>query len=204
MTIGSRDPLAPVCVSGRRNGIVAGRTERVAARQPPERQPAASKDAVALDRFRGVVGARRQEPAGPRKIWRNAAAYSALSSASARATRDGGVRVKVVAIIGFKGGQAGVEQLALRHDDDVEAWRDLVSTENLSNQSFSSVSLNRAAELLRRRDAQPADRAAGWRGRTGCVAAVDPDAAFVNLLKLGAARGCARAAGTEANALSRC
>ena len=67
------------------------------------------------------------------------------------------MRVEGVAVIGFKGGQAGVEQLPLRHDDDVEAGRDLVATENLSNQSFSSISLDRAAQFLRGGDPQPAD-----------------------------------------------
>ena len=55
-----------------------------------------------------------------------------------------------VAEFSFKGAQAGVEQLALRDDDHVEAWRKFVLTENLSNQSFSSISLNRAAQLARR------------------------------------------------------
>ena len=67
---------------------------------------------------------------------------------------------EVVAIFSFKGSQAGVEQLAFRHDDDVEAWRDLVATEDLSNQSFSSISLNRAADLPGRRDPEQA--------RAGC------------------------------------
>jgi len=42
----------------------------------------------------------------------------------------------------------------VRDDDDVEPWRDLVATENLSYQSFGAVSPNRAAQFLRRRDAQ--------------------------------------------------
>lgn len=62
-----------------------------------------------------------------------------------------------VSVIGFKGGQAGVEQLAFRDDDDVEAWRDVVTAENLSYQSFSSISLHRAAKFLGRRNAQTAD-----------------------------------------------
>ena len=35
-------------------------------------------------------------------------------------------------VIGFKDGQAGVEQFALGDDDDVKALRNLVATENLS------------------------------------------------------------------------
>ena len=60
-------------------------------------------------------------------------------------------------------------------------------TENLSNQSFSSVSLNGSAELFRRRDAQTSDRAVVGQDEHGCEAPVDPDAAFIDFLKLGAA-----------------
>jgi len=52
-------------------------------------------------------------------------------------------------ILGFKDCQAGVKQFAPGDDDHVESWCDLVTTENLSNQTFSTVSLDRAAELLR-------------------------------------------------------
>jgi hypothetical protein len=60
-----------------------------------------------------------------------------------------------VSVISFKGAQAGVEEFTLGDDDDVESWRDLVSTKNLSNQSFSSVYLNCAADFLGRRDPEP-------------------------------------------------
>jgi hypothetical protein len=56
-------------------------------------------------------------------------------------------------VIGFKDGQAGVEQIAFGDDDDVEAIGELVTTENLSNQTFRSISLHRAAELAGRCDA---------------------------------------------------
>jgi hypothetical protein len=55
-----------------------------------------------------------------------------------------------VSVISFKGAQAGVEEFTLGDDDDVKSWRDFVSTENLSNQSFSSISLNRAADFFGR------------------------------------------------------
>src|SRR5438067_10984843 len=91
---------------------------------------------------------------------------------------------KAVAIVGFKDGQGGVEQFAFGDDDNVEAWRDLVATENLSYQSFSSISLNGAAELFRRRDAQPTDRVRVPKDEQGSVAPVDPGATFVHLPKL--------------------
>jgi hypothetical protein len=52
-------------------------------------------------------------------------------------------------ILCFKDCQAGVKQFAPGNDDHVESCCDLVTTENLSNQSFSAVSLDRAAELPR-------------------------------------------------------
>jgi hypothetical protein len=52
-----------------------------------------------------------------------------------------------VPVIVFKGSQACVEQLSLGDYDDVEARRDLVATEDFSNQSFSSISLDRSPEL---------------------------------------------------------
>lgn len=92
-----------------------------------------------------------------------------------------------LSVFGFKNGQAGVEQLALRDDDDVAARRDFVQTENLSNQSFSAVSLDRATHLPRRRDAEPARRRVGRQEEQGAEPAVHLDPAFVNLLKLRAA-----------------
>ena len=62
-----------------------------------------------------------------------------------------------VSVIGFKGAQAGVEKFALGDYDDVEPRGDLVSTKNLSNQSFGSISLNGAAEFFCRRDSKPSD-----------------------------------------------
>ena len=59
---------------------------------------------------------------------------------------------KAVAIVGFKDSQAGVEHLALRHDDDVKTRCDVVTTENLSYQSFSPVSDDGATELFGRRN----------------------------------------------------
>lgn len=64
-------------------------------------------------------------------------------------------------IFGFKGSQRGVKQLPLGDDHDVKPRRDLRPTENLSNQSFGSISLNRAAQFLRGGDAQTAWGVAG-------------------------------------------
>lgn len=91
------------------------------------------------------------------------------------------------AVVLFKNTQAGVEQLALRDDDDIEPRRNLVSTEDLSYKSFSSVSGDGAAEFSRRRDAQASDGAAVWKEEQRRITPVDAGAALVDLLKLDAA-----------------
>jgi hypothetical protein len=60
------------------------------------------------------------------------------------------------AVISFKDTQTGVNQLAFGDHDDVESRGDLVSTENLSNQSFSFVPPDGPAQLARGGDPQPA------------------------------------------------
>ena len=60
-------------------------------------------------------------------------------------------------IVVFKGIQARAEQLAAGHDDDIEAWRDVISTENLSNQTLSTVSDDCATQSLRGGNAEPAN-----------------------------------------------
>jgi hypothetical protein len=92
-----------------------------------------------------------------------------------------------LSVFGFKNGQAGVEQLALGHDDHVVAGRDFVQTENLSYQSFRSISLDRATDLPRGGDAKPAGRGLGREKEQGAEPAVHLDPVFVNLLKLRAA-----------------
>ena len=91
-----------------------------------------------------------------------------------------------VSVISFKGAQAGVEEFALGNDDDVKPWRNLVSTKNLSNQSFSSISLNRAANLTCGGDAEPPHTPLVGQNEDGAVAAVEPDTPLVDLLELSA------------------
>jgi hypothetical protein len=92
-----------------------------------------------------------------------------------------------VAEFGFNGGQAGVEQLALWYHDQVEAWRELISTESLSNQSFSSVSNDRAAQLSRRGDPESANRGLIGERKERQEAAVHSDATLVHPLVVDAA-----------------
>src|SRR6185436_7430819 len=89
-------------------------------------------------------------------------------------------------VIGFKGAQAGVEQVTLRDDDDVEPRGDLIATEDLSNQSFRSVSLDGPPEFPGGRDPQTSHLAGVGQDEYGAVAAMDLDAPFVHILELGA------------------
>ena len=76
--------------------------------------------------------------------------------------------------------------MALRDDDHVEPRGDLIATEDLSNQSFRSVSLNGSPELPGGRDAQPSNPPGVGQDEHRAVAALDPDALFVHMLELGA------------------
>ena len=87
-----------------------------------------------------------------------------------------------VSVFGFKDGQAGIEQVTLGYYDDVKPLRDLVATKNLSNQTFGAISLDRAAELPGRRDAQPADAGGIGEGEHRAEPPVNLHAAVVDLL----------------------
>ena len=89
-----------------------------------------------------------------------------------------------VSVISFKDTQAGVEKLALRDDHDVEPWGDLVSTKDLSNQSFGSISLHRAADLPGRCNSEPSHAQFVGQEKDRAVAAVESNAPLVDLLEL--------------------
>ena len=91
------------------------------------------------------------------------------------------------AIFGFKDTQTGVEQFAPGDDNHIETRRDLVTTEDLSYQSFSSVSYDGAAEFFGGRDAQASNRAAVWKNKQRGITAVNSRAALIDLLKFDAA-----------------
>jgi len=97
-----------------------------------------------------------------------------------------GTTLDETSVFSFKKGQGGVEQVAVGDDDNVVSRGDLVATENLSYQSFGAISLHRAAQLLRRRDAQPPNPVLVAEDKRGAVAAPKPNAPFVHALKLGA------------------
>ena len=111
---------------------------------------------------------------------------------------------KALAIVSFKDGQGGVEHLALGYDHDIEPRRDVVTTENLSYQSFRSVSLNRSPEFPGGRDSQPSHPAGVPQDEHGAVAAMAPDALFVHMLELGAtANALVRAKGQRLSGVRR-
>jgi hypothetical protein len=92
----------------------------------------------------------------------------------------------VAAVFDLKGSQTGVEQLAPGNNDDIKTRRNLMTTENLSNQAFRSVSLNRAPQAPCGGDPQPTDRQLVRQNEQSGKAAVNPGTALVNLLKFGA------------------
>jgi hypothetical protein len=89
-----------------------------------------------------------------------------------------------VSVICFKDAQAGVEELTFGNDHDVEPRGDFVSTKNLSNQSFRSVSLDRSTDLPGRRDPEPSHAPIVGQEKDRAVAAVEANASLVDLLKL--------------------
>jgi hypothetical protein len=91
-----------------------------------------------------------------------------------------------VEVIGFKNSQTSVEQFSLRDDDDVEPCGNLVSTEDLSYQSFSAISLDGATQFFRRRDSKPAKCERIGSDEDRAVTAVDARTLRVNQLILGA------------------
>jgi hypothetical protein len=97
-----------------------------------------------------------------------------------------GATLDETSVFSFKKGQGGVEQVAVGDDDDVEPRGDLVATENLSYQSFGAISTHSAAQLLRRRDAQPATPLLVAEDERRAVAAPKPNAPLVHALELGA------------------
>jgi hypothetical protein len=90
------------------------------------------------------------------------------------------------AVLSFKGSQASVEEITFRHDDDVVPWSNLVPTEDLSNQSFSSIPGDRAPQLLRGRHSQPPRGGLPWQQENREIPAVRPYASLVGQLKIGA------------------
>jgi hypothetical protein len=104
----------------------------------------------------------------------------ALSRVAGKSASDSG------AVIGFKCSQAGFEELTTRHDDDVEAGRDLVLPEYFPNQSFRAISLHGAAEFFRRRDPQAAPTLLVGESKDRAESAVNTRALLVHPLKFGA------------------
>ena len=89
-------------------------------------------------------------------------------------------------VFAFKGGQAGVEQFAPRDHDNVEPGCDLIATENLSNQTFRSISRDRPTEFPRGGDPQPAQRTVVRQEEEREISTVDLGAAAIDPLKVGA------------------
>lgn len=90
-------------------------------------------------------------------------------------------------VLGFKRSLARIEKPPPGHNNHVEARRNLVAPKHLSYQSFSTVSLDGAAELPRRGNPQSTYPAACGQEEQRAVATVEADPLCVDLLKLGPA-----------------
>jgi hypothetical protein len=110
-----------------------------------------------------------------------------FSPGSAGASKLTETPFDVAAVFNLKGSQTGSEHFAPGDNDDVKTRRDLVMTENLSNQAFRSVSFDRTPKALGGGDPQPADRQLVRQDEHRGQTAVNPGTSLVNLLKLGAA-----------------
>jgi hypothetical protein len=111
---------------------------------------------------------------------------SVATVASAGPAKLAEAPLDVAAVFDFNGSQTGVKQLAPGDDNDIKTRRNLVTTENLSNQAFRSISLNRATQAPGSGDPQPANRQLVRQNEQSGEAAVNPGAPLVDLLKLGA------------------
>jgi hypothetical protein len=89
-----------------------------------------------------------------------------------------------MSVIGFKGTQAGFEQLSPRHHDDIEAGCDLVTTKNLSYESFSAISPDGAAQFLRGRDPQAPDTLIVGQDEDRAESTTNPDSLAVDLFEV--------------------
>jgi hypothetical protein len=94
--------------------------------------------------------------------------------------------LNVLSIFGFKGCQVDVEQFALGHHDHIETRDQLIVTENLSNQPFGSVSLDRAAKLSSGGDAKAPNGQTVRQEEDRGVTPMHPKAAIVHLFEFDA------------------
>lgn len=89
-----------------------------------------------------------------------------------------------LAELGFKGDETGCEELTFWHDDQIEARRDSIATEHVSNETLRAIPHDRAAQLSGGRDAKPSCRSVARQGEHDGVFAVEPRAPIVNRLEL--------------------
>jgi hypothetical protein len=90
----------------------------------------------------------------------------------------------VVTVFALNGSQTGVEEFALGDHHHVKPRRNLMTTESLSNETFSSISLDGSTNPLRRRNPKPADWCPVGQYEQGRQAAMNPDATFIHPLEL--------------------
>jgi hypothetical protein len=90
-------------------------------------------------------------------------------------------------VIRLKGRQSRFKQPGPGHHDDVEAWRNLAATEDLSYQSLSAISLDGSPQLLRGGDSEASDRLLVGEDEQCAVTTLNLLAPLVHSLKFDAA-----------------
>ena len=90
----------------------------------------------------------------------------------------------MVEVLALNGSQAGVEQLAFGDDHNVKPRRNLMTTENLSNEPFGPVSLDRAAQSFRRGYSESADGQTVRQKKHGGEPPADAEAQIVDPLEV--------------------
>ena len=65
--------------------------------------------------------------------------------------------VQGICIIDLEAGEGRIKHSPTRHDDDIQARRDLMTPEDLPSDPFRTIPLNRAPELSTGRDTKPRD-----------------------------------------------
>ena len=89
------------------------------------------------------------------------------------ASGEGGV------VIGLKAGEGCIEHFPARHEDDIQARRPFLLSEQLPGKALGPVPHNRGAEFSSSGHAKPAPVAAVWRHEQGHEPAGQPQAVFV-------------------------
>jgi hypothetical protein len=95
--------------------------------------------------------------------------------------------VKGVCIIDLETGEGRIKHSPARHDDDVQAGRDLMMPEDLTREAFGAVPFYRTSELSTSRDTESRDGSAVGHHEERHEARRDSNARHIRTLEVGSA-----------------